>query len=58
VPLLHGRSLIIPTDAEVGWNWAKRSDDNPDGITKWTGNDARKRSTPLSKLDRVLLRRH
>jgi len=58
VPLLHGRSLTIPTDAMVGWNWGYAQDpktkkiNNPDGLVKFDGNDKRKRSTKLSFLDR------
>ena len=57
VPLLHGRSLKIPTEAFVGWNWAyaynnKKELVNPDGLVPFTGNDTRQRSKKLSLLDR------
>lgn len=29
---VHGETFVIPTDAEVGRNWAKASEDNPDGM--------------------------
>lgn len=56
VPLLHGRSLIIPTDAMVGWNWAYHSDANPNGLKKFNGNDNRTRTTraKIGIMDRLL----
>lgn len=34
---IHGikRTVVIPFDMEVGLNWAKASDANPDGLRKW-----------------------
>lgn len=29
------REIIIPFDVEVGYNWGKASDKNPDGLKKW-----------------------
>lgn len=52
VPLLHGRSLTIPSEAMVGWNWGYASERNPDGLVKFNGNDTRKRSAPMSFMDR------
>lgn len=43
VPLAHGRTLLIPSDAKVGWSWAEASEDNPDGLMKYRGHDSRKR---------------
>lgn len=59
VPLMNGRSLIIPTEAMVGWNWAyayneKKELINPDGLIAFTGNDKRQRSAPGRLLDRVV----
>lgn len=59
VPLMNGRTLTIPTEAFVGWNWAYAYNDkkeliNPDGIIAFTGNDQRRRSAPASFLDRVI----
>jgi DNA polymerase-1 len=51
VPLMNGRSLTIPTEAAVGWNWGYKSDGNPDGLIKYKGHDPRKRSKPASILD-------
>jgi DNA polymerase-1 len=60
VELKHGRRFTIPAEAQVGWNWAYVSDDNPDGLIKWTGSDARTRSSrpTTSLLDHGLLRIH
>jgi hypothetical protein len=32
------REIIIPFDVEVGYNWLKASDKNPDGLKKWRPN--------------------
>ena len=57
------RTLRIPAEAMVGWNWSKQdpkkktfSDGNPDGLTKWTGRLARKRveHPETNLLDRVI----
>jgi DNA polymerase-1 len=55
IELRHGRTLVIPSEAKVGWNWASISKENPDGLTKWYGADqrTRKRSAP-TKLDFLL----
>lgn len=29
------REIIIPFDVEIGYNWGKASDKNPDGLKKW-----------------------
>jgi hypothetical protein len=56
VPLLHDRSLIIPTEAMVGWNWGYFDKDkpykNPNGLIPFNGNDQRKRIAHQSILDR------
>lgn len=68
VPVHHPqRSLIIPAEAKVGWNWAsyemdtkpekrKFKDGNPDGLRKWKGSLDRTRTEDpaASLLDRVL----
>lgn len=54
VPLLHGRSLIIPTEAFVGWNWAYKSETNPDGLVGFNGSDSRKRAEEVKLMDRLL----
>ncbi|HEX4919829.1 MAG TPA: DNA polymerase [Candidatus Bathyarchaeia archaeon] len=55
IELNHNRTLLIPSEAQVGWNWAKESKDNPDGLKKWKGNDSRKRDRKApSQLDFLL----
>lgn len=58
----RGRTLTIPSDIAVGWNWQKQDpekklslDGNPDGLRKWTGSDTRKRteSPDMPGLDRL-----
>jgi DNA polymerase-1 len=55
IELRHGRTLVIPSEAKVGWNWATYSKANPDGLTRWYGADQRARKRPApTKLDHVL----
>jgi DNA polymerase I len=55
IELRHGRTLLIPSEAKVGWNWASWSESNPDGLKKWTGVDDRKRERPApTELDYLL----
>lgn len=54
IPLMNGRTLRIPTEASVGWNWGKESTNNVDGLVHFTGHDSRQRSTPPSLMDRVV----
>lgn len=30
-----GRHFEVPLEVSVGWNWAKASNDNPNGLAKW-----------------------
>jgi DNA polymerase-1 len=58
IPLFHGRSLTIPTEALVGWNWGYAYNDkkelvNPNGLVAF-GNDKRVRTSSKSFLDREL----
>lgn len=50
IELNNGRTLRIPSDAKVGWNWAKASASNPEGMKQFTEgeNDTRQRQTALS----------
>jgi DNA polymerase I-like protein with 3'-5' exonuclease and polymerase domains len=51
LPLEHGRTLTIPSDAKTGWNWGAFSPENPDGMKKYKGHDKRTRtSTPKTGL--------
>lgn len=56
VPLNHGRTLVIPSEALTGWNWGKASEDNPDGLKVYKGGDTRKRQhqPQTSKLSYLL----
>ncbi|KKK96270.1 hypothetical protein LCGC14_2664430, partial [marine sediment metagenome] len=46
IPVTHGgRTMAIPTDVAVGWNWGHASDENPDGLEEWKGSDERRRTT-------------
>ena len=55
IELKHGRTLVIPSEASVGWNWAKASKSNPDGLLKWSGNDQRRRGRKApTELDLIL----
>lgn len=53
IQLKHKRTITIPTDVQVGWNWGPVSTSNPDGMKEYRSHDARKRSE-LSLLDRRL----
>jgi len=53
IQLKNGRTLIIPSEAQVGWNWAKHEHKNPDGLRKWTGNDERRRTPDEPKVGRL-----
>jgi len=53
--LNHGRKFVIPSEAKTGWNWASYSDENPDGLKKWSGADSRERQRQApTKLDQLL----
>lgn len=57
VPLMNGRTLIIPTEAVCGWNWGYAYNDkkeliNPNGLTPFSGNDQRTRVQQESILSR------
>lgn len=50
VPLMYGRSLLIPTEAFVGWNWAYKNENNPDGLVAF-GTDKRTRTAETRLMD-------
>lgn len=58
IELNNGRKLIIPAEAQTGWNWAKQDDNNPDGLRKYKPCDPRKRTPTVSKLVGLLDRVH
>jgi DNA polymerase I-like protein with 3'-5' exonuclease and polymerase domains len=35
IELEGGRSFVVPVDVQVGWNWGKIANDNPNGLAKW-----------------------
>ena len=48
IALRNGRTLLIPAEAKTGWNWSLASEDNPDGLRKYTGaSDPRTRPAPV-----------
>ena len=47
IRLDQGRSFLIPAEAKTGWNWSLASEDNPDGLRKYTGNDRRTRTATV-----------
>jgi hypothetical protein len=55
IELNSKRTLLIPSEAQTGWNWSKETKENPDGLRKWRGFDDRKRQRQApTKLDRLL----
>lgn len=57
----RGREVIIPCEAETGWNWAKKddkkvfySDGNPDGLVGYHGTDSRTRQEVLPQQQSLL----
>jgi DNA polymerase I-like protein with 3'-5' exonuclease and polymerase domains len=62
VPVTLGsRTMKIPTDTKVGWNFSKVDekkklwqDGNPDGLIGYKGNDARRRNKAPGLLDRAI----
>lgn len=65
IQLNNNRTLIIPSEALTGWNWAKQETDktgkvigNFDGLMKYRGHDERKRTVEakVGKLDQLLCR--
>src|SRR5215471_18183593 len=55
IGLSRERVVRIPAEAKTGWNWAPWSEENPNGLMKYSGEDKRKRSEkkPLSILARI-----
>ena len=47
-------SMVIPTDAEIGYNWGHATADNLDGIMKVSKHAGRKRAPVLSQTQRLL----
>jgi len=59
IQLKHNRTLTIPAEAKVGWNWGEwDAAKNPDGLVKWSAakpdSRRRTRSPSADLLDRVV----
>lgn len=55
IPLEHGRTLLIPYDAKVGWNRGDyNATTNPMGLKDYGTGDSREREEEVSILDRKL----
>jgi len=37
-----GRRFIVPVEVQVGWNWGKAANDNPNGLVKWPDERTRR----------------
>lgn len=48
---VHDRTMVIPAEANTGWNWGHEDDTNPGGIREWSGEDDRKRPKQSDLLD-------
>jgi DNA polymerase family A len=46
---LNNTSITIPLDFSSGWNWQKNDKNNPDGLLKWRGSDARTRTSNIER---------
>jgi DNA polymerase-1 len=40
-----GREFVVPTDVQVGFNWAKATEDNPNGLAKWPDTRSYRRTS-------------
>lgn len=51
--------ISIPIEISTGWNWAKESKSNPDGLREYTGttDDRKRQKTPILPKPRFLDRR-
>jgi DNA polymerase-1 len=56
--LANSRVFEIPYGIATGWNWGKYSEKNPDGLKSYRSGDERRRTPPLSILDRKFSRVH
>lgn len=60
IQLKHDRTLVIPSEAKIGWNWGEWHErENPDGLIKWSPSrpDARRCTRPAkasSLMDRLV----
>ena len=51
---INGKSMIIPSSIEVGFNWAHKSEGNVDGIRGWKQGTVYTRSNTGGFLGRVV----
>ena len=42
--LRAGRQFFVPCEVQVGWNWGYFGKENPNGMSKWKGEDTRRRA--------------
>jgi DNA polymerase I len=40
-----GRQFVVPVDVQVGWNWGKASNENPNGLANWPDVRPRRNTT-------------
>jgi DNA polymerase I-like protein with 3'-5' exonuclease and polymerase domains len=52
--VFNSGTLVIPSSAEVGFNWGKVKPENPLGLKKWKGNDTREEPRARGLLDRPI----
>ena len=54
-PLIaRDREVLIPCDAEVGWNWGYGNESNPDGLIGYKSNDKRSRQEDPAQARNIL----
>lgn len=58
ISLSGKREFIIPYGVATGWNWAKCSEDNPDGLKAYRPGDKRKRAPEAKLMDREFRQLH
>ena len=51
VELNHDRNLVIPYGCKTGWNWGEWTEENPNGLKVWKGEDKRKRIPEVTVVD-------
>jgi hypothetical protein len=57
VDIGHGRTMVVPYEAKVGWNRGKYDKDtNPEGLADYNGHDTRTRAKEVGILDRPVRR--
>lgn len=54
--LARGREFTIPHGCKVGWNYGAKSEANPYGLAKWTGEETRRPPKRTASLSEILNR--